>query len=98
MAKSEAAAVTTAFYRLQFTAIADEILRLRKLKQQTATVTSARNEQIRRINELQDFIRRQATDLTEFDETLVRRWVKQITVYEEHYTVELKSGLKVDID
>ena len=40
----------------------------------------------------------QPTDLTEFDEVLVRRWFKQITVYEDHYTVELKSGLSVDID
>lgn len=81
-----------------YDSIADEIFRLRDLKQQNAMDTTARDEQIRRINELQDFIRRQTTDLTEFDETLVRRWVKQITVYEEHYTVELKSGLKVDID
>ena len=81
-----------------YDSIADEIFRLRDLKQQNAMDTTARDEQIRRINELQDFIRRQTTDLTEFDEVLVRRWVKQITVYEEHYTVELKSGLKVDID
>ena len=50
------------------------------------------------ITALQDFIRSQSADLTEFDETLVRRWFKQITVYEDHYTIELKSGLKVDID
>lgn len=44
------------------------------------------------------FIRSQPAELTEFDEVLVRRWFKQITVYEDHYTVELKSGLSVDID
>jgi site-specific DNA recombinase len=57
-----------------------------------------RDEQIKRITALQDFIRSQPAELTEFDEVLVRRWFKQITVYEDHYTVELKSGLKVDID
>ena len=36
-------------------------------------------------------------DLAEFDETLVKRWLKQITVWEDHFTVELKSGLKIDI-
>lgn len=50
------------------------------------------------LTELQDFIRSQPAELTEFDEVLVRRWFKQITVYEDHYTVELKSGLSVDID
>ena len=78
--------------------IADEIFRLRELKQQTTVDTVARDEQIKRITALQDFIRSQSADLTEFDETLVRRWFKQITVYEDHYTIELKSGLKVDID
>ena len=37
-------------------------------------------------------------DLAEFDETLVKRWLKQITVWEDHFTVELKSGLKIDIE
>ena len=78
--------------------IADEIFRLRELRQQTTVDTAARDEQIKRITALQDFIRSQPTDLTEFDESLVRRWFKQITVYDDHYTVELKSGLSVDID
>lgn len=57
-----------------------------------------RDEQIKRITALQDFIRSQPAELTEFDETLVRRWFKQIVIHEDDYTVELKSGLKVDID
>lgn len=78
--------------------IADDIFQLRELKQQTTVDTVARDEQIKRITALQDFIRSQPAELTEFDETLVRRWFKQVTVFEDHYTVELKSGLKVDID
>ena len=81
-----------------YDAVADEILRLRDLKQQNAMDTSARDEQIRRINELQDFIRQQPTHLTGFDETLVKRWIKQITVWDDRITVELKSGLKIDIE
>ena len=81
-----------------YDAVADEILRLRDLKQQSTMDTSARDEQIRRINELQDFIRQQPTHLTEFDETLVKRWLKQITVWDDRITVELKSGVNIDID
>ena len=76
--------------------VADEILRLREQKQQSAMDTSARDEQIRRINELQDFIGSQPTRLTEFDENLVKRWVKRITVYEDRIAVELKSGICVE--
>lgn len=81
-----------------YDAVADEILRLRDLKQQSTMDTSARDEQIRRINELQDFIRHQPTHLTKFDETLVKRWIKQITVWDDRITVELKSGVNIDID
>lgn len=80
-----------------YDAVADEILRLRDLKQQNVMDTSARDEQIRRINELQDFIRQQPTHLTEFDETLVKRWLKQITIYDDRITVELKSGVNIDV-
>ena len=77
--------------------IADEIFRLRELRQQTTVDTAARDEQIKRINDLQDFIAQKTAHLTGFDEALVRRWVKQITVWDDHFTVELKSGVSIDI-
>lgn len=49
--------------------IADEIFRLRELRQQTTIDTAARDEQIKRINDLQDYIAQQTTHLTEFDES-----------------------------
>lgn len=78
--------------------IADEIFRLRELRQQTTIDTAARDEQIKRINDLQDYIAQQTTHLTEFDESLVRRWVKQITIWDDRITVELKSGVSIDVD
>lgn len=78
--------------------IADEILKLREERQQLAVDTSVLDDQIERIKEIQDFIRSQRTDITEFDEALIRRWIKHITVYEDHFTVVLKSGLSIDVD
>ena len=78
--------------------IADEIFRLRELRQKTTVDTAVRDEQIKRINDLQDYISQQTTLLTEFDEALVRRWVKQITIWDDHITVELKSGVSIDVD
>ena len=78
--------------------IADEIFRLRELRQQTTVDTAARDEQIKRINDLQDYISQQTTHLTDFDESLVRRWVKQITIWNDRVTVELKSGVSIDVD
>lgn len=78
--------------------IADEIFRLRELHHQTTVNTAARDEQIKRINDLQDYIAQQTTHLTEFNELLVRRWIKQITIWDDHITVELKSGVSIDVD
>lgn len=62
------------------------------------TVDTARDEQIKRINDLQDYIAQQDAHLTEFDESLIRCWVKQITIWDDHITVELKSGVSIDVD
>ena len=78
--------------------IADQIFKLREQREKCNVDTAARDAQIARINDLQDYIKQQRTDLAEFDETLVKRWLKQITVWEDHFTVELKSGLKIDIE
>lgn len=75
-----------------------EIFRLSELKQQTTVDTTLRDDQISRIAEHQDFISRQTAVLTEFDETRVKRWVRKITVWPDRYTVELKSGLSIDIE
>lgn len=61
--------------------IADDIFRLRELRQQATIENAARDKQIKRINDLQDYIAQQTTRLTAFDESLVRRWLKQITVW-----------------
>jgi len=43
------------------------------------------------------FLREQPTSITEYDEQLVRRLIEKVTVYEDKFTVEFKSGLSVDI-
>ena len=78
--------------------IANKIFRLQELRQQTTVDTAARDEQIKRINDLQDYIAHQTTHLTKFDESLVRRWIKQIIIWGDHITVELKSGVNIDVN
>ena len=77
--------------------IADEIFRLREMKQKNFTDTAVRDEQVKRINELNEFIEQQDSELTEFDESLARRWLKEIVVWDDRFSVELKSGVVVEI-
>lgn len=64
--------------------MADEIFRLRELKQQAAVDGVTRDEQISRI--------------TEYNERLVKRLMQKITVFENHFTVAFKSGVSIDIE
>lgn len=50
--------------------IADEIFRLRELRQKTTVDTAARDEQIKRINDLQDYISQQTAPLL----NLMKHW------------------------
>ena len=81
-----------------YDAIADEIFRLRDMRIQSEVDTVVRDEQMKQISDLQDFIKSQPTDITEFDETLVKRLIAKITVFEDRFIVDFKSGLTIDIE
>ena len=78
--------------------IADEIFKLREQQEKCTVDTAARDAQIARINELQDFIKQHPAHLEAFDEALVKRWLERIIVWDDHFTVVLKSGLKIEIE
>ena len=78
--------------------IADEIFHHRELKEKAETDTVTRNEQINRINDLQEFVTKQGTDIDVFDEKLVRRLITKITVFDDWFVVEFKSGVEVRIE
>ena len=81
-----------------YDAIADEILRLRDQRRQAEVDSVIKDEQMKQINDLQDFIKAQPTTVTEFDEALVNRLIAKITVYHSYFTVEFKSGVAVNIE
>ncbi len=47
--------------------------------------------------DMSTFLKEQPTALTEYDETLVRRLIEKVTVYEDKFTVEFKSSVSIDI-
>ena len=50
------------------------------------------------LNELNEFIEQHDSEMTEFDESLARRWLKEIVVWDDRFSVELKSGVRIEID
>src|SRR5574344_1682737 len=84
--------------RDDYDSIAEEIFQLRELKAKSETDSVLRDEQLARITELCDFLKAQPSEITTFEESLVRRLLQKITVFEDHFTVEFKSGISVDIE
>ena len=81
-----------------YNSVADEIDRLRELKQ-NALVESAEREGLKqRIREMREFLEQQSTEVTEYDELLVRRLIEKVTVYDEKITVRFKSDVEIEID
>ena len=78
--------------------VGDEIHRLRDQKQKLQLENVNREELKKRIADMNTFLREQSTALIEYDERLVQRLIEKVTVYEEKFTVEFKSGVAVDID
>jgi hypothetical protein len=80
-----------------YDAIADEIYRLREVRQNALVDNAEREGMKQRISEMQQFLAEQTDEIEEYDETLVRRMIEKITVYEDRFTVEFKSGTSVDV-
>ena len=77
--------------------LAEEILHLRQLREQTVMDDAAKAEYQNRIKELQAFIRSQPKQLT-FDDGLVKRLLSKVTVFPEHLVFEFKSGVTVSVE
>jgi len=83
--------------RQNYDALADEIEALREQKH-TVMVGSAEREGIKkRVAEMQQFLAEQKTEITEYDESLVRQLIEKITVYEDQFEVMFKSHTTVEI-
>ena len=78
--------------------VADEIYRLREQKQKLQVENAGRDELRKRMADMSAFLQGQPTTVTEYDEQLIRRLVEKVTVYEDKFTVEFKSGLTVDVE
>ena len=77
--------------------VADEIYRLRELKQNTLVENAEREGKRQRIAEITKYLNEQSYELEEYDEQLVRYLIEKITVHDDTLTIEFKSGIMIDI-
>ena len=75
-----------------------EITRLREEKYQLQLEDANREGIRQKVAELETFFGELDGEVTEYDDSLVRRLIERITVYDDHFTVEFKSGIEVDVE
>lgn len=77
---------------------AQEVLRLREQKEKAMLNDTSRSEALDRIHELQDFITAQPSEITEFDESLVKHLLEKVIVFDRKLVFEFKSGVSVEVE
>lgn len=85
-------------FKTDYNEVADEIYRLRVLKQNALVENAEREGKRQRIDEMTTFLNEQSCELAEYDEQLVRRLIEKVTVFDDKFTVEFKSGVTVDAE
>lgn len=83
--------------RQDYNDIADEIDHLRELKQEAMIENAEREGLKQRITDMQQFLSKQTKQIEKYDEALTRRMIEKITVYDDRFSVEFKSGTSVDV-
>lgn len=78
--------------------VADEIYRLRELKQNALVENAEREGRRQRIAEMTDFLNEQSCELEEYDGQLVGRLIEKVTVNNDRIEVEFKSDISIDIE
>lgn len=90
--------LTLASTKSDYDDVADEIYHLHEQKQQILVENANHNDLRKRITDMTSFLKEQDIFITEYNEQLVRRLIDKVTVYEDKFTVEFKSGVTVDVN
>ena len=77
--------------------MADEIDALRNKRLETMTEKAEREGLKMRIQEMKEFLENQTDRISEYDEQLVRKMIEKITIYDDKFVIEFKSGTSLDV-
>ena len=83
--------------RQDYEDLADEIDNLREQRLNVMTEKAEREGLKMRINEMQEFLENQTDRISEYDEQLVRKMIVKITIYDDKFVIEFKSGASLDV-
>ena len=77
--------------------LGQEVIRLREEKYQLQLEDANKETLRQKIVELETVLAGINGKVEEYEDALVRKLIERITVYDEYYTVEFKSGIEIDV-
>lgn len=81
-----------------YDALADEIDELRAEKEELLLQEANKDGIHQRMADMVAFLQSEPEEVTEYSESLVRRMIEKIAVYDNHFVVEFKSGIEITIN
>ena len=75
-----------------------KIVNLREERQLILIEIAERNDMKTRIQEMADYLDALPTAIIEYDETLTRRLVEKVTIFDKKLVVTLKSGMEMEVE
>ncbi len=82
----------------QIEKIGDAITYLRESRQEILTEAALKKDTRDRIENMMSFLDNQICEVTEYSETLTRRLIEKVIIYDEKMVVEFRSGLQIEVD
>ena len=82
----------------QIEKIGDAITYLRESRQEILTEAALKKDTRDRIENMMSFLDNQICEVTEYSETLTRRLIDKVIIYDEKMVVEFRSGLQIEVD
>lgn len=89
--------VRLAHAKKDYTVLADEIDMLRDKKQELLVKKAESEGFKKRIKEMEYFLGETNQELTQYDESMVRKYIENIAIYNDRFVVSFKSGINIDI-
>ena len=77
--------------------LANEIDKLREERLSLLVEDASLSGENERINELIEIIRKNKYRTLLYDDTLVRKLIQSVTVYEDHFVISFKSGIEIEV-
>lgn len=81
-----------------YTDITNEVETLKGKKHKMLVKKALDEDTKRRIKDMEEFLKSQSREITEYDEELVRKYIKQIKIFDDKFEITFKSEIEIKIE